>query len=106
MERATTRFWRKTATFMSCASPALGRSLRVTPNESRMPSRVFCPVSNADDRFDGMSRSGCVVLLYADHVVGKAVELFQACCVSDLEGVVIKHRRGTYSHAPRSWLKV
>ena len=45
-------------------------------------------------------------LLYADHVVGKAVELFAACCTSDLEGIVIKHRRGTYSQAPRSWLKV
>ena len=45
-------------------------------------------------------------LLYANHVVGKAVELFQACCASDLEGVVIKHRRGTYAYAPRSWLKV
>lgn len=44
--------------------------------------------------------------LYADHLQGKAVELFAACCRNDLEGVVIKHIAGPYSEAPCSWVKV
>jgi ATP-dependent DNA ligase len=45
-------------------------------------------------------------ILYADHVVGKAAELFAACCAQDLEGIFIKAARGPYNEAPRSWLKV
>jgi ATP-dependent DNA ligase len=49
---------------------------------------------------------GKLGVLYADHLRGAAVELFQICCTQDLEGIVIKAARGAYSEAPRSWLKV
>lgn len=36
-------------------------------------------------------------ILYADHLRGGAVELFQQCCASDLEGIVLKAARGHMS---------
>jgi bifunctional non-homologous end joining protein LigD len=33
-------------------------------------------------------------ILYADHIDGKGAELYQAACLSDLEGIVAKYKCG------------
>lgn len=43
--------------------------------------------------------SGNPSLLYADHVEAHGVKLFEAACQRDCEGVVAKHRLGTYTTA-------
>jgi ATP-dependent DNA ligase len=45
-------------------------------------------------------------IFYADHVEGSGVGLYKAVCESDCEGVVAKHKLGTYTQAPLSWFKV
>jgi bifunctional non-homologous end joining protein LigD len=45
-------------------------------------------------------------LLYAEHIPAKGVDLFQAVCNKDLEGIVAKHRLAPYSTKPQSWFKV
>ena len=45
-------------------------------------------------------------LLFADHVEAKGVELFQAICTRDLEGIVAKHRLGPYAGSPQTWFKI
>jgi len=46
-------------------------------------------------------------LRYVDHVAGSGIELFDAACARDLEGVVAKWAEGTYQGGPRtSWLKI
>jgi hypothetical protein len=45
-------------------------------------------------------------LLYAEHIEGSGVELFQAVCARDLEGIVVKHRLGPYEPTPVTWFKV
>jgi bifunctional non-homologous end joining protein LigD len=43
---------------------------------------------------------------FADQIQGSGIELFQAICARDLEGVVAKHRLGPYEATPVTWLKV
>ena len=45
-------------------------------------------------------------LLCADQIQGSGVELFQAICARDLEGIVAKHRLGPYEAKPVTWFKV
>jgi bifunctional non-homologous end joining protein LigD len=47
-------------------------------------------------------------LLYVDDIGSRGVELFDAACKRDLEGIVAKWRRGTYSPdgISTSWLKI
>jgi bifunctional non-homologous end joining protein LigD len=45
-------------------------------------------------------------LLYAEHISAKGVDLFQAICERDLEGIVAKHSAAPYSATPMTWLKV
>jgi bifunctional non-homologous end joining protein LigD len=45
-------------------------------------------------------------LLYASHMERYGVRLFQAICQQDSEGIVGKYRRGTYTAAPTSWVKI
>jgi bifunctional non-homologous end joining protein LigD len=45
-------------------------------------------------------------LLFADQIQGSGVELFQAICARDLEGLVAKHRLGPYEPMPVTWFKV
>jgi bifunctional non-homologous end joining protein LigD len=45
-------------------------------------------------------------LLFAEQIQGSGVELFQAICDRDLEGIVAKHRLGPYEPRPVTWFKV
>jgi hypothetical protein len=45
-------------------------------------------------------------LLFAEQIQGSGVELFQAICARDLEGIVAKHRLGPYAATPVTWFKV
>jgi bifunctional non-homologous end joining protein LigD len=45
-------------------------------------------------------------LLFADQIPGSGVELFQAICARDLEGIVAKHRLGPYDAMPMTWFKI
>ena len=51
---------------------------------------------------------GLGALRYLDHVVGRGRDLFALVCAADLEGIVLKWTRGTYSSAPETstWVKV
>jgi bifunctional non-homologous end joining protein LigD len=72
-----------------------GRDLRAFPLSQRkaMLWRVL-PCDNSRIR-------------YVDHIVGRGVDLFDAACSHDLEGIVAKWSGGTYQSGPKtSWLKV
>jgi bifunctional non-homologous end joining protein LigD len=45
-------------------------------------------------------------LLYASHMERHGIRLFQAICQQDCEGIVGKYKRGTYTAAPTSWVKI
>lgn len=45
-------------------------------------------------------------VLYVDHVVGNGVALFQAACVSDLEGIVANLAGGRYTPDATTWVKI
>jgi bifunctional non-homologous end joining protein LigD len=45
-------------------------------------------------------------LMFAEQIQGSGVELFQAICARDLEGIVAKHRLGPYEARPVTWFKV
>jgi bifunctional non-homologous end joining protein LigD len=45
-------------------------------------------------------------LLFADQIQGSGIELFQAICARDLEGIVAKHRLGPYEAMPMTWFKI
>jgi bifunctional non-homologous end joining protein LigD len=45
-------------------------------------------------------------LLYAAHIERHGIRLFQAICQQDCEGIVGKYKRGTYTTAPISWVKI
>ena len=44
-------------------------------------------------------------LRYVDHVENSGIELFQAVCEMDLEGIVAKHKQAPYG-MEKSWLKI
>lgn len=45
-------------------------------------------------------------LLFAEQIQGKGIELFEAICSRDIEGIVAKHRLGPYAATPVTWFKV
>ena len=45
-------------------------------------------------------------LLYASHMERHGIRLFEAICQQDCEGIVGKYKRGTYTAAPTSWVKI
>jgi bifunctional non-homologous end joining protein LigD len=45
-------------------------------------------------------------LLYASHMEKHGIRLFQTICQQDCEGIVGKYKRGTYTTAPSSWVKI
>jgi ATP-dependent DNA ligase len=47
-------------------------------------------------------------LMYAEHIHGSGLELFERVCELDLEGIVAKHRAGHYTSRPESttWFKI
>ncbi len=55
-----------------------------------------------------LSKAKSPAVLYADHVEGNGIGLYERVCEMDLEGVVAKHRWGNYtSDAEAStWLKI
>src|SRR5215470_17787770 len=44
-------------------------------------------------------------VIYANHIEGHGIALYQEVCQRDLEGIVCKHRNSVYA-AKRRWLKV
>lgn len=40
--------------------------------------------------------SGLPSIIYADHIEGSGVALFEKCCELDLEGIVAKHNHAPY----------
>jgi bifunctional non-homologous end joining protein LigD len=44
--------------------------------------------------------------LYVDHVTGSGVELFEAVCAGDLEGIVAKRAHGLYAPEETTWVKI
>jgi ATP-dependent DNA ligase len=42
-------------------------------------------------------------LLYVDHVVGTGVDLFEAVCRNDLEGIVVKRADARYTPEEPTW---
>jgi hypothetical protein len=45
-------------------------------------------------------------LLFAEQIQGKSVELYEAICARDLEGIVAKHRLGPYEARPVTRFKL
>ena len=45
-------------------------------------------------------------VLYVDHIEGRGVDLFEATCGGDLEGIVAKLAAGRYEPAATTWVKV
>jgi ATP-dependent DNA ligase len=45
-------------------------------------------------------------LLFAEQIQESGVELFQAICARDLEGIVAKHRPGPYKQTPVTRFKI
>jgi ATP dependent DNA ligase-like protein len=45
-------------------------------------------------------------LLYVDHLAGYGVDLFEAVCAADLEGIVAKMATAPYGTEPPSWVKI
>jgi bifunctional non-homologous end joining protein LigD len=45
-------------------------------------------------------------LLFAERIQSSGIELYQAICARDLEGIVAKHRLGPYEPTPVTWFKV
>jgi len=49
---------------------------------------------------------GAGPVLYVDHVAGSGVELFEAACAGDMEGIVAKLAHGKYTPAETTWVKI
>ena len=49
---------------------------------------------------------GIPPVIYADHIQGTGVVLFQKACELDLEGIVAKHGHDPYSPEQTSWFKI
>jgi ATP-dependent DNA ligase len=45
-------------------------------------------------------------VLYADHFEARGVDLFQAACDHDLEGIVAKLAAGRYMRVATTWVKI
>ena len=44
--------------------------------------------------------------LYVDHIAAAGVDLFDAVCASDMEGIVAKMAEGRYSPEETTWVKI
>jgi bifunctional non-homologous end joining protein LigD len=45
-------------------------------------------------------------VLYVDHVAGSGIELFEAACAGDLEGIVAKLADASYTPEATTWVKI
>jgi len=50
--------------------------------------------------------SGLGPIIYADHLEGSGVALFEKCCELDLEGIVAKYKHAPYDPEQPSWFKI
>ena len=50
--------------------------------------------------------SGIAPLIYADHIEGSGVVLYEKCCELDLEGVVAKNKHAPYDPERSTWFKI
>jgi ATP-dependent DNA ligase len=48
----------------------------------------------------------CYICYMPSHMERYGVRLFQAICQQDCEGIVGKYKRGAYTAAPTSWVKI
>jgi bifunctional non-homologous end joining protein LigD len=44
--------------------------------------------------------------LFVDHVAGSGIDLFEAACANDLEGIVAKLARASYTPDETTWVKI
>jgi bifunctional non-homologous end joining protein LigD len=45
-------------------------------------------------------------LIFADHIEGSGIALFEKCCNLDLEGIVAKHKHAPYDAQQTTWFKI
>jgi len=50
--------------------------------------------------------TGIAPLIYADHIEGSGIALFEKCCELDLEGIVAKYTHASYDPEQTSWFKI
>src|SRR5207237_2226681 len=73
-----------------------GEKLEAQPNVERK-QRLASLVGKGEPPF----------ILYADHIVGKGEQLFDAMCAAGQEGIISKRADAPYRHArTKSWLKI
>jgi ATP-dependent DNA ligase len=53
-----------------------------------------------------IKKAECREILYAHHIVGNGVGLFEEICARDLEGIIAKRKRGVYRDDGKDWLKL
>ena len=53
-----------------------------------------------------IKKAQCREILYAHHIVGDGVGLFEEICARDLEGIIAKRKRGVYRDDGKDWLKI
>jgi bifunctional non-homologous end joining protein LigD len=68
----------------------------------------YLPLVDRKQELRRLLRNAPSCILYADHVHGDGVRLFERVCELDLEGIVAKHRGGHYTSDPEAstWFKV
>jgi bifunctional non-homologous end joining protein LigD len=73
-----------------------GETLEARPNVARK-QRLAALLGKGEPPF----------ILYADHIVGKGEQLFEAMCKAGQEGIIAKQADAPYRHArTKSWLKI
>ena len=79
-----------------------------TRSRSTARSSRSCPISSASSGSPPCSaRAVPPFILYADHILGKGEQLFDAMCEAGQEGIISKQADAPYRHArTKSWLKV
>jgi bifunctional non-homologous end joining protein LigD len=50
--------------------------------------------------------SRCDAIIYAQHIEGLGIGLFEEICARDLEGIVAKRKRGVYKNNGLGWKKI
>ena len=76
--------------------------------DRRRGARRSCPISSASSGSPPCSATGePPFILYADHIVGKGEQLFEAMCAAGQEGIISKKADAPYRGGrTKNWLKV
>jgi bifunctional non-homologous end joining protein LigD len=53
-----------------------------------------------------VQRGRCDAIIYAQHIEGLGIGLFEEICARDLEGIVAKRKRGVYKNNGLGWKKI